>query len=459
MMSCGKKNVSILLPLAAFLLLASTHAEAELPDFGQLPDVGAVNVLTNGATGDCVHDDADAIDWVIFRLQHPRSTGRHGTHSVAVYFPKPPGRCYLVRKPIRLRGPSDGESYISISLIGDGRGVSVIRAGAAIEAVLQKDRVFDLGDTITDLTFDANARAEHAIEWLGGSEARFTRIEALNGRADDLYLGGHGTDFFSDSYFMNDSTFPEYNIFIDGTSTDNEFTNNVIVNASVANIIEHGGGSNHFISNHAYGFPYHLCPKYSFIVADQSIWIGNQSDCARESTFVLTRFNAVVSGNVMQGAANHGICLSPSGGNNTVVGNQIIFGDIDGTFKPDVPAANAVVQGVMEDQKLSCAGPGVRTATWGTGANHGAGNVVLSNTPASNENIWNTIYNNGAQDLKIGIGTPDPQARLDVNGAIRVGESVMSCTAATAGSIRFDATSRTFFGCNGISWVPFTNQN
>lgn len=59
-----------------------------------------------------------------------------------------------------------------------------------------------------------------------------------------------------------------------------------------------------------------------------------------------------------------------------------------------------------------------------------------------------SIFDNGS----IGIGTNNPQALLDVNGAVRVANATM-CTAARAGSIRWDGAN--FSGCNGTSWVSF----
>lgn len=343
--------------------------------------------------------------------------------------------------------------------MGDGRGVSVIRAGAAIHAVLEKDKAWNRGDTVTDLTFDANALARHAIHWRGGAEVRFTRIEGLNGTVDDLDLGGQGEDFFSDSEFANFTTFPTYNIHVEVTLTDNEFTNNVVANASVANIWEDSGGTNHFTANHAYGWPLNLCPQYSFVAAYQSIWIGNQSDCSTEAGFLVASWSTTVVGNVIQGAMNHGICLSPAGGGNTIVSNMTIFAHRNGAVNDNEPPANAVAQAAISNGTISCAGPGIRTAVWGTTANSGTNNVVMNNTPTSNENIWNAIYTDGTQTPAIGIGTTSPKARLDVDGDIRVGDSVTGCNAARAGSIRFDAAARAFLGCDGAKWVAFTSKN
>jgi len=420
----------------------------------------ALNALGHGALGDCVHDDAPAINAAILQLENIAG-GPTAPHSGELYFPAPPGGCYLVLNPVVLSGQGSGTYEYAISLTGEGRGVSVIRAGKTMDAVLLKDQQYNRGHTISDLTFDANGVARHAIHWERGGEGRFTRVEGLNGTADDLELDQDGEDFVSDSFFYNSKTFPDYNIHILSKSTDNQFTNNIAWNARIANIFEDGGGTNHFISNHAYGFgsgsnPYGACPVYSFITAFQSMWVGNQSDCSTEAGFLVNGWSTIVTGNVIQGAQNHGICLSPQIGSATVVGNQMFFGDANGN-STNPPSVNAVVQGEMDAGNVSCAGPSVRTATWGNSLNFGVSNVVLNNTPASNENLWNALYTNAAGPTPlIGVGTAQPQASLDVNGDIRVGIGSTVCDSGRAGAIRFDASTHAFLGCDGANWVALS---
>ena len=407
----------------------------------------AVNILNEGARGDCLTNDAPAINAAI------RSLANSPTHSGEVYFPKAPGGCYLVNEPIHLPGgPSNFAYNTVISLVGDGRGVSVVKAGAAIHAVLQKDASWDQGDTVTDLTFDANGLAQHAIDVMGGTEIRLTRIEGLNGTLDDLRLdaptnSSSGEDYVSDSYFSNTKTFPPYNIYV-GSSTDNKFTNNVTINAQIANIYEAAGGSNHFISNHAYGWPERFCPQYSFVTAFTSVWIGNQSDCSREAAFLVNNWQAVIEGNFIQGAANHGVCISPKAAGVQVIGNNMSFKN------PNASANNAVVPGVVENGQVSCEGQAVRTATWGNPLNFGVSNIVLNNWPASNESLWTEIFRSSASVTAIGIGTTTPQATLDINGFARltVNDSAPAeCQSSNRGAIALNSASHICI-CDGMSW-------
>ena len=52
---------------------------------------------------------------------------------------------------------------------------------------------------------------------------------------------------------------------------------------------------------------------------------------------------------------------------------------------------------------------------------------------------------------KIGVGTATPVVAFDVDGAVRVGDDVQSCTATVAGAIRYHGTSIDY--CNGSTWL------
>ncbi|MGR9117077.1 MAG: hypothetical protein ACU85E_15050 [Gammaproteobacteria bacterium] len=56
--------------------------------------------------------------------------------------------------------------------------------------------------------------------------------------------------------------------------------------------------------------------------------------------------------------------------------------------------------------------------------------------------------------LRKGIGTDNPQATLDVNGGVKVGNDPGECTAEKAGTIRW--TGKAFEGCDGTAWVTLT---
>lgn len=438
-----------MLPLKRLLLLLSI-----LATFTTFPLHAAVNILLRGAKGDCITNDAPVINATIQEMAF-----RNGSiHSGAIYFPTPPGGCYLVNDSIILPAPANEQFNVAITLSGDGRGVSVIKAGRAIDSVLEKDANWNRGDTITDITFDANGLAKHAISVLGGIELRFTRIEGLNATVDDLHFGGvanyfGGESFVTDSMFANYTTFPPYNIFIDSELTDNEFTNDVEINAKTANIDDGTSSANHFTANHAYGWPLQYCPEYSFI-SGGSYWIGNQSDCSNTSAFLLESWNAIVQSNYMGGVNNHAVCISPQVGSNVVTGNIAAFNNANES------ASDSVVQGVMQGKEVICTGPGVHTATWGDSQNFDIGNIVNNNWPESNENLWDLLYTSPVnQAPALGVGTPNPHATLDINGFARLNANSSepaACTAANRGAIALNSASR-ICTCNGEAWKLDSN--
>lgn len=61
--------------------------------------------------------------------------------------------------------------------------------------------------------------------------------------------------------------------------------------------------------------------------------------------------------------------------------------------------------------------------------------------------------NGGA--VSVGVETTAPQARLDVNGEIKVGNSGLACSDSTAGTIRYDSSASSMEFCDGISWNYF----
>ena len=109
--------------------------------------------------------------------------------------------------------------------------------------------------------------------------------------------------------------------------------------------------------------------------------------------------------------------------------------------------------------------------TGGSYINNGNGNISIGNSgdgtdTASLDNIIaighgitpttdNTIVlgNSTATGPKVGVGTYTPQAKLDVNGDIRVGGTTASCSAANEGAIRYESSSKKFQGCDGSNWI------
>jgi len=64
------------------------------------------------------------------------------------------------------------------------------------------------------------------------------------------------------------------------------------------------------------------------------------------------------------------------------------------------------------------------------------------------DNSWQEIiYVTG---VKVWIGTNTPQTTLDVNGAIKIGDTSATCNSSLVGAIRYH--NGLFQVCNGTSW-------
>lgn len=70
-----------------------------------------------------------------------------------------------------------------------------------------------------------------------------------------------------------------------------------------------------------------------------------------------------------------------------------------------------------------------------------------------------SLYSNSQEAIRVipggnvGIGTTNPTARLDINGALKVGAAPDLCDASIAGQQRFKADTKVMQYCNGTSWV------
>lgn len=58
----------------------------------------------------------------------------------------------------------------------------------------------------------------------------------------------------------------------------------------------------------------------------------------------------------------------------------------------------------------------------------------------------------------VGIGITNPNARLDVAGEVKIGNTSASCTSTTEGSLRYNSTSKQMEFCNGTNWASIKNK-
>src|SRR5262249_19780979 len=68
-----------------------------------------------------------------------------------------------------------------------------------------------------------------------------------------------------------------------------------------------------------------------------------------------------------------------------------------------------------------------------------------------------TTYLTVTGDGKVGIGTDNPASPLDVEGAVRIGESGEGGGPLTAGEIAYNPANHHFWGCDGSDWRQLDN--
>ena len=83
------------------------------------------------------------------------------------------------------------------------------------------------------------------------------------------------------------------------------------------------------------------------------------------------------------------------------------------------------------------------------------GNNMHPISPATTDNNVILLGSNKANSPKIGMGIYKPQAKLDVNGGVRVANDTSTCTSANGGTIRYDGTN--FYGCTSSGWKQLNN--
>jgi hypothetical protein len=62
------------------------------------------------------------------------------------------------------------------------------------------------------------------------------------------------------------------------------------------------------------------------------------------------------------------------------------------------------------------------------------------------------IANNG----NMGIGTTNPQSKLEVNGEARIGNTGVACSGANEGAVRYNSGAKIMEYCNAVSWQTLT---
>jgi hypothetical protein len=83
------------------------------------------------------------------------------------------------------------------------------------------------------------------------------------------------------------------------------------------------------------------------------------------------------------------------------------------------------------------------------------GHAITLTSLNSTDNVILLGNNDTTNAPKIGMGTYNPQAKLDVAGGVRIANDASPCSSANEGTIRYDGTN--FYGCTSSGWKQLNN--
>ena len=153
-----------------------------------------------------------------------------------------------------------------------------------------------------------------------------------------------------------------------------------------------------------------------------------------------------------------------SGSDNIAIGNGALYGGVSGLTGSNNIAigrnSNNIGEGNGNITIASYNGadtPGVLDNAIIIGNNALLGPNPKDGTIAIGNSYSNAPIILGWNSQKVGIGTPDPKANLDVNGNIKLGYNYSSCTSDNAGTIEFRPDGN-FYGCTYSGWKQLNNN-
>lgn len=262
-------------------------------------------------------DQTTAINSAIttYESSHPNPGG-------ALNFPTPPAaNCYAITGQVQLPMTAAWPLNNQLTISGDGPASQICELTPSAEIAVGGATTFSRGARITRLTIDGGNIATHNLEILNGSQTTLDHSWLVNAApsSSNLRLVTGGENTITENFFNNDYTFVpslvDFPAFIiDAESADNHFTNNVFFDSQTAQVYDNAA-DNHYLSNHAYGFPAGYIAPYNFIANAASNFTNNTADTATIAGFLIAGYG-------VQLVANH----AQSGISSTPVGFELYSG-------------------------------------------------------------------------------------------------------------------------------------
>jgi len=356
-----------------------------------------------------------------------------GPNAGVLYLPPPPSGAYNVcadsfrpqkvtngAASLVIRGPAGGGATIR-SMPGCSSG-AVLFATMQIEGEAFSENV----KSTTKLTFE-NVRID------GSCLSRYTVFNAysvgLTFRNSVLRNAatGNGANYFQQSGYetsidnsnrlenINDAghtcyntsaDLPDYNLWL--TGTDNQI-GAVAVDAKIANFFGAGGGNNHFVGTHGWGYPGgtdgqpNLRPQFNYLMEGNQVLIGTIGDQPtvagiRLQNTIGDNSGAIISGHTITGpleATVKGVSLGNGVNRSTIVGNNLAFTAGANAIVADgtIDSTNIILnnQGAVLTSQLTLSGLG-GTTNQTLGLVCDASHCFFSSTPAQGSSFSNNSY-------------------------------------------------------------------
>lgn len=156
---------------------------------------------------------------------------------------------------------------------------------------------------------------------------------------------------------------------------------------------------------------------------------------------------------------------------NTAGNYNAALGYFAGAGVAGVTISNSVFVGSEAGRNISSSSGNILVGSKaGISITSGNNNIVIGTNmdvpfpSGSNQmNIANAIYGTNVNKTtpggeKIGIGTASPATTLDVDGAVRIGETIESCSGMMEGALRYNSTNKEMEFCDSNFWKPVNEK-
>ena len=197
--------------------------------------------------------------------------------------------------------------------------------------------------------------------------------------------------------------------------------------------------------------------KFNIAQGDGALKANTTGDFNVAQGYQALHSNTTGGGNVAQG--NSVLRNNTTGENNVAQGQSALYNNTTGSHNTAMGVSsgkwikgNANIHIGLDTDEVIPNASGELNNVIAIGHFDSQSTTYSLNTTTANDNV--ILLGNTSPDApKVGVGTYKPQAKLHVEGNIKVGNENNTCNADTEGSIRYNKPTKKFQGCDGTNWV------